>query len=508
MSKTVASIFGVIASLALLLGVYELFRTPVAAPEPPAQPALLGAAGGLALNQAMCKTVVDSGAVSASCPSSWTQAAWFIDPANVSTCASDSNKTCGQSTCTAGVPGVADGPCLSYAQVAARWGTYSPRLLQNTTLTWLSSQVGLGDPVYLTPYVENQSWVAIVGTLVSQGTATLGTVVALNTGTPTLLTTTLTGATGSQANGQLVVNSTHPSRLWTYKNSAGTWTLSTPFAAATAGAAPPSAATGWTNATNSGDAVTFFAPTTVQIVQFQPILVSLAQASAVNNAVILNVTIPSPGSTDKADPLLVNQWVNIFESRVTPMVSYAPTADTNPVPNAVNDCFDIGVRGGAALAAVTRPNYTGGIMNLGAISFSQFNATGAELLSNIIMAGTTPTLQYGVVGGAYLETGVTLTITGAGNFTGAAAVWGPGNVNVQGNSKINYASGAGSAGTTFANTGTLNADTQTKVCSSPPSDAGPPGCNLTLSASQLDTSLGTTSGCLYVPGGASYCNIN
>lgn len=96
-----------------------------------------------------------SSAVAPPLPISWTQPAWFIDPANSTGAASDSN------TCTSVTK-----PCLTYAGVVQIWGgTTSPRLRQNTTITFLSSQWNDGDPVDVTPYVENGATVTLQGAL-------------------------------------------------------------------------------------------------------------------------------------------------------------------------------------------------------------------------------------------------------------------------------------------------------------------------------------------------------
>lgn len=86
-------------------------------------------------------------------PASWSQAAWFIDPANSTGLANDNNS------------GLDVGhPVLSYSGgVAAKWGTNSPVLRQNTTLTWLSSQTGNSDPVIFTPIMEGAGGASSAG---------------------------------------------------------------------------------------------------------------------------------------------------------------------------------------------------------------------------------------------------------------------------------------------------------------------------------------------------------
>src|SRR5579859_7853982 len=80
---------------------------------------------------------------------------WYVDPGNVTGCASDSNNgttaTCGSQ------PGI--GPLLTWnALNTQRWGCTGglpcPRLLQSTNITFLSSQTGTGDPIVFQPSIE------------------------------------------------------------------------------------------------------------------------------------------------------------------------------------------------------------------------------------------------------------------------------------------------------------------------------------------------------------------
>jgi len=69
---------------------------------------------------------------------SLTQPTWFVDPANVTGNASDSN-----SGLTAAVP------LLTFREIVLRWGSSSPVLAQNTTITFLSDQNPFGYGVSL-----------------------------------------------------------------------------------------------------------------------------------------------------------------------------------------------------------------------------------------------------------------------------------------------------------------------------------------------------------------------
>src|SRR5215469_10074605 len=88
----------------------------------------------------------------------WSVAAWFVDPQNTTTCASDDN-SCTSASCGAAGSGV--GPCLTWQQInAIRWGCLGspkgcPRLRQTTTVSFLSSQTNDSDPVYAFPTIEH-----------------------------------------------------------------------------------------------------------------------------------------------------------------------------------------------------------------------------------------------------------------------------------------------------------------------------------------------------------------
>jgi hypothetical protein len=103
---------------------------------------------------------------------SWTQATWFIDPSGSLGTSSDS------------ADGLTSGSALrTWAQLVSRWGTYSPRLKQDTTITFVSDHTDDTDPVYFAPFVEAQAQLILQGTLGSlqQLTAsTLGAVVPKN----------------------------------------------------------------------------------------------------------------------------------------------------------------------------------------------------------------------------------------------------------------------------------------------------------------------------------------
>jgi hypothetical protein len=100
------------------------------------------------------------------------QATWFIDPVG----GNDANNGLTQPTAI-----------KTYRELMTRWGTASPTLAQNTTITWVTSQPDDSDPVYFTPIIENGAFVEMTGlpTIVHSGT--LSGVVAKNRATGQLL---------------------------------------------------------------------------------------------------------------------------------------------------------------------------------------------------------------------------------------------------------------------------------------------------------------------------------
>ena len=77
-------------------------------------------------------------------------ASWFVDPQNVSGCASDGN-TCQSKTCASG----SVGPCLTFTQIVSRWGTTHPQTAQNTVVDFLSPHTTTTDRIDVVPAFVN-----------------------------------------------------------------------------------------------------------------------------------------------------------------------------------------------------------------------------------------------------------------------------------------------------------------------------------------------------------------
>lgn len=152
-------------------------------------------------------------------PPSWKVAAWFIDPAN----GRDENDGLTPATAVKTYTG----------GIVSRWGTTSPTLAQDTTITWLNDAPQDGsDPVVFTPTMIDA--VAVLQGVVSStnlvASGVLAGTVAKNRATGQLLKATLAASAGA---GMLIKNTTagKESIAFVYNLTAGKWEISQPLEA-------------------------------------------------------------------------------------------------------------------------------------------------------------------------------------------------------------------------------------------------------------------------------------
>jgi hypothetical protein len=407
---------------------------------------------------------------------------WYIDPQATVPTASDNNDC--QTAAT---------PCLTWGQIVARWGTYRPRLRQNTTVTFLSSQSGNSDPVYWDPYCEAGAWALIQGSLGAAqqiATGTLSNVTAKNRATPQLLL----AQSGATATNQLVVNATHPSTAWTYALNAGSiYKMTQPLATQTIPFASiyPAEVDTWAN----GDSVTVYAPVQVNIAETIPSTTDFS--ASFNNALYISslwVLAPQASSDWR-----LNNLVNIRDVVANRSVLYQGG------PLAIGPGW-VGLISNAYLAMNSGvPNGLYPAMVGGAIA-----GTGGEgaidLDADVIVGASFTTLHGSYYGLVDVESGQQLRTSGLFFQSAAYAAtifWGSGVLNAQATSRFRYPSGAGAAATTFKVTGGLQLNGQSGAWLVTTAGSVP---NKTLSAANLDTDLGATTGCYMNPGGASICN--
>jgi hypothetical protein len=409
-------------------------------------------------------------------PSSWTVPNWVIDSANLSGCANDINN-CTASSCTAS--GI--GPCATYSQLVQRWGTKAPHLRQNTTLTWISSQSGTTDSVYFNPYIEAGAQVQITSPLTGGTTCSLSGVVSKNRAAHQPLQAVASCAT---ALGQLVVNTTHPSRAWVDVVGSPV-TFTQPYLAETV---PydfsPHEVDTWAN----GDSVTVYTLTAVNIAELRPVLSDYNTSSLANFMYVHNVNVLDPNGIafgiSYFSSLFVSTAVSFLESTSQRMVILEH--DRPAFESAFfNNEFVGGILGGPtvpgsgsvdSLIEIIGGAATVGDSNGGGFASDGQMLSGVQLDGDVMMANAQQepsTVTNSVFGYVYLGPHLTLN---AGEATGVAfattisssspgVVWGPGTFNVSGSNRFNWCTGGGcgTAPNTFLQTG-LQIDGQTTAC--------------------------------------------
>lgn len=422
---------------------------------------------------------------------SWTQAAWYIDPAGSVAGASDANDCATALT-----------PCRTWAGVIARLGTYSPRLRQTTTFTFLSSHSDDTDPVYFRPILEHGASAIIQGQLQPAVKAgTLANVTSKSRATNALLSADL-GYAATQ--GQLIANTTHPSRAMIYKNNSGTvFTLSQPFVVNSPLSATTTEVDTWAN----GDAFAIYNLVAVNVVDFEP-MVADANGMFNNEAYLYQLRVFDSFGSPGVNPILINGAVYVLDCTIDRILVVAPSAfyiDNGMIMNSAvrTAAFNFAATEntlGPPQTAIWGGFIAGGFSEPSAIRQGRFDY-------DVILGGAVQHLLVeGLLTNVAIDTGTTLSLRGTNIIYGRPPIYGAGTLNIQGPGELSYAPGAGSATATFPLSGGIKIQGQSKACLVVPGAANAfAACNLTVSASQLDTSLGATSGCLST-GAASICN--
>jgi hypothetical protein len=430
-------------------------------------------------------------------PLSWTKGAWFIDPANTTGSASDSND------CDTAVL-----PCASFAEVTRRWGTNSPRLRQDTTLTFLSSHSNANDPVHLDPYIENGAVVSLQGALgeaqiVASGT--LADMVPKSRMGGQLLQATLPA--GAQP-GQLIVNTTNASRAWVYRNISGnTWLISQPLTPESVPYAwNPAEVDVWAN----GDAITLYKPVAVDVVEASPVLADCNSGDACNNPlVIYQAAVVDPTGAGAALAIDGAMNVAILDSSLQrPVTIIAGAADWYP------DFIDVDIASPLSIDAPTGYVYVSAGQFRGGAAGTQLVGVGLE---KDVIAGVSLALGDGIYGSAFLDQGVTLSAipgvdwywTQSGTGVESPALWGPGALDVSGVARLEYPAGSGGATSTFLQTGGLTIGGQNAACSVDTQGTGAWSCGIALTPANLDLSIasGGFGGLAAIQGGGSLSNV-
>ncbi len=457
-------------------------------------------------------------------PPAWTVPAWYFDPANVTSCASDNNN-CTQGTC--GSVGSFQGPCSTYGEIAARLGTYSPRLRQVTTFTCMSND-GESDPFYLSPYLENGAYVVVQGVPTVVASGVFGTVTAKNQSTPQLLNVSLPG---SIAVGQMIIDTTHPSEAWVYTNVSGaTWALSQPLAPGLStvigqpfGNLAPEV--NWTNGGNAGDAFTANTFPTLYVASLQPIQEQWS-TGVVGGVFLYQVT--NANNASRASPFIMGSPVAMVDVLCQRQPTGTPSGSSQLSVSSFyaysQEIYNSYIQGGvsslgliASRVDVTNEGsllFAGGVISttvntpskLGYVSLQQDTILGVTAHGGFEMLG-------GSLSGTYIETGSTVTVNAnqvdiIADLNGAnALIWGPGSIEANANARLKYAPGAGGAAASLLLKGTIKINGQSQACIAQTTASTIGACNTAISVTTLDANLGTIPGCLTTLGSGAICNF-
>ena len=425
----------------------------------------------------------------------WQVANWFIDPVN-----GFDGYTGISSTFTSGTTG----PLKTWAELQSRWGTSSPRLRQNTTITFMNSQPDNTDPIYFNPYMEGAT-VILQGNLsatqqIATGTISATGFVAKNRSTPALLQAN----TGATAINQIVVNTTHSSRAWTSKSlGAGVFAMSQPLAPVTV---PSALITGTSVDTwASGDTVTVYAPTTIHIGELKPKMFNFTSGFTNLGLFVYQLNVNTPTNFGF---VIVNPVVSFVETIVAGSVLFEGTSRQGLAVAQVNSIFiDLSGGDGSAALSIIGGRWDFGFVNTLGLSNDVIIGIGAA--GNVVLQGP----AHAAIGTAYIDTGTTLNIAqdvrGDILFGGSTLVlWGPGALNLQRTSRLNYPAGAGAATTSFLLTGGITINGSTTAYSINLGSGASWNGGITINAANLDAAAGASGfgGVAVVLGGGSITN--
>ena len=450
-------------------------------------------------------------------PPSWTVPAWFIDPSNTTTCASDNNN-CTQAAC--GAAGSFAGPCVTGGEIEDRWGTWAPRLRQQTVWTLMSSQpAGDADPWYPDPTLENNAGFAIEGVPSVVATGVLASVVAAAT-PATFLSASVSGGVAVE---QMIVNSTHPSVAWLYQNVSGsTWNITQPMTGfvpfVTIGDATNAGAQQPVNTWANGDVYTVYSLPSVALSTASAVVEYWGATAASTFPVYrIHISTPTVGSLYQS---LLGDGIMFAESSSDRIITGVTSSCC--APSSVEGLYNTYAYGGvqntesvynvftsAGILATSYSIIAGAVGHNGG---GALNIDKALFFSNPVLGGGSfSTFGAGAINSVFLD-GTFLIVNGntSVNTFGAfpALVWGSGSIHLGGNGQwgwgaLHYDQGAGKAVAYFKQSGgmTMNGYTTGYAIVGTVFTAG-----ITISPANLDANAGATKGGLFEIPGSSITN--
>jgi hypothetical protein len=368
---------------------------------------------------------------------SWSVAAWYLDPVS----GSDAN------TCL-----TTGSACKTWGHLASLWGTYSPRLRQTTTVTYLSSSSDNSDPVYWNPYLEGGASAILTAPLpTATSTGTFSGLLAKNRASGQLLTANLTSGLSP---GMLVVDITRGSRAWTHANTTGaTWSLTQPTPTQTAPVA--SLLTSEDDTWANGDSFAVYAPIKINVGFLGAQLTDYNQTAFANGPYFYQATLYDPNGASNDEVVIGMQGVVFVESSIQRFV----IGQNSNLYVGTNRYINCDISGGMTSGPIAET----------VVEAGQSRSPGVEISGNTVsfnndfIASEHINVFGGEYGFVYLDSGDHFFGQGASsvryvNSSGAPIVWGPGSIDVIGTAEFYYPSGAGKATSIFLNSGGLKLD--------------------------------------------------
>lgn len=445
---------------------------------------------------------------------------WYVDPANLTTCASDGNN-CTSLSCGSAGSGV--GPCLTYSQILGRLGaseSCSWIYPQDTTFTWLSGQSTVVNMEGICNYAVSSTvpnsangssikYTTALPTATSSGT--LSGVVSKNRSTSAELQATI----GTPTLGALVINSTRGSNaIVRIAGSPATLTQPLKYTNQQSSNATFAEDDTWAN----GDSYAQYILYNVNLTDIRPKPYVCTNNERCGVVVQQMTVLPYVGSVNGDDVFVTNDftWLqDVFMEKNTKLTPFGNTGD-----NIIKGSFNVAYLGGFT-SGNNWGSYRNGVKPLGYYIFSGFIANLASqsvLFNGVFLDGDITIavanarfMGYNYLGAVDMRNGSN-AIIGSGtldiksfNEFGINIMWGTGSLDAGGGTLL-YKSGVGNAANTFVTSGNLDINGQTLACLEVPSAVATTfTCNKTINATNLDTDLGGTSGC-YLAGAGSICN--
>jgi len=432
----------------------------------------------------------------------WGQANWYVDPANVTGLANDANTGAD-----------ATHPLRHFDEIHQRWGTWQPLLTcpNGATTIWvMSGQAPEVDQVYIEPRVENGCQFAVRGLLNASNTIQTGTLSGVTqiskSGGGTLAQATF--GVGLTVGPEIVYNNTRATTAWLNTLSSGTtFNVSNPVPTAQVPYVPGLTGNAWAN----GDSYTVYQVPCINLKTWHPVWGDLRDTPD-TRATLVDVCIDQGidgafGNGDQGEAQVTLDGSAIQEVYVLGSGSFVQVVGTH------------GSRAGGIVSNVSTFPFA-----------ARFNINGLESL---------PAKEIVVVAGQFIQPSMTNvflqgdTIVTNAQFSGlvqftsvywggaldkiingsvfansaASTIWGPGALAAGANGTIIYPSGAGQAAITFPGGWTYLTAVQFNHGCLETATGGAVSCNVSTQASNLDTVLGATIGCVRL-GTSAVCNTN